>query len=160
MKNSKGDIEFEIIDDGLNTTTWKASATGAGEVEEKTDNQKKMVATGYSTNTAVHEENVRDSVIKGEFKVGSDEIDEFLSENDRGEKIKKIVEDIKEARKQTFKKNVEKENSAIEDPYAEKHVCCGNKAELVMNKMAIIYGFIDSLRDDLTIAEVKKRFFE
>ena len=99
MKNSKGDIEFEIIDDGLNNMEWKVSATDSGEVEEKIDNQKRMIITGPSTNTAVDEENVKDSIIKGEFKVGSDEIDEFLSENDRGEKIKKIVEDIKEAKK-------------------------------------------------------------
>lgn len=99
MKNSKGDIELEIIDDGLSKTTWNVSANGTDEVAENADNQKKMVITGSSTNTAVDEENVKDSIIKGEFKVGSDEIDEFLSENDRGEKIKKVVEDIKEAKK-------------------------------------------------------------
>ena len=58
MKNSKGDIEFEIIDDGLSTATWNVSATGTDKVAENVDNQKKMVITGHSTNTAVDEENV------------------------------------------------------------------------------------------------------
>lgn len=226
MKNSKGDIELEIIDDGLSKTTWNVSANGTDEVAENADNQKKMVITGSSTNTAVDEENVKDSIIKGEFKVGSDEIDEFLSENDRGEKIKKVVEDIKEAkkngainvytgqdvaekkanqksmadtffedkerlkcikeqvgdvikaeedckqngtpfidaykeaRKQSVKKRIEE--LAETDGLRTENCSCGrnNKAEKTMAKMAIIYDFIDSLRDDLTIAEVKRRFFK
>lgn len=248
MKNSNGDIEFEIIDDGLSKATWNVSTTGTDEVAENGDKQKKMVITGSSTNTAVDEENVKDSVITGEFKVGSDEIDEFLSENDRGEKIKKIVENIKEAkklekrsnkldgyckedgltrdivdgainiyagrdieekkakqmlmadtffedkerlecikeqvgdvikaeedckqngtpfidaykeaRKQSVKKRIEE--LAETDGLRTENCSCGsnNKAEKTMAKMAIIYDFIDSLRDDLTIGEVKRRFFE
>lgn len=226
MKNSNGDIEFEIIDDGLRNEKWHVSANGTDEEAENGDKQKKMVITGSSTNTAVDEENVKDSVITGEFKVGSDEIDEFLSEKDRSEKIKKIVEDIKEAkkngainiytgrdiaekktkqknaadtfledkerlkcikeqvgdvikaeedckqngmpfidaykeaRKQSVKKRIEE--LAETDGLRAENCSCGSnsKAEKTMAKMAIIYDFIDSLRDDLTIAEVKRRFFE
>lgn len=248
MKNSKGDIEFEIIDDGLSNATWNVSATGTDEEAESGDKQKKMVITGSSTNTAVDEENVKDSVITGEFKVGSDEIDEFLSEKDRGKKIKKLADGIKEAeklekisnrlneycrengvardiingainiytgrdiaekktkqknaadtfledkerlkcikeqvgdvikaeedckqngmpfidaykeaRKQSVKKRIEE--LAETDGLRTENCSCGsnNKAEKTMAKMAIIYDFIDSLRDDLTIAEVKRRFFK
>ena len=71
-----------------------------------------------------------------------------------------FIDAYKEARKQSVKKRIEE--LAETDGLRTENRSCGmnNKAEKTMAKMAIIYDFIDSLRDDLTIAEVKRRFFE
>lgn len=198
MKNSKGDIEIEIIDDGLSKTTWNVSANGTDEVAENADNQKKMVITGSSTNTAVDEE-LADGIKEAEKleklsnklneyckKNGIAEnkakqknaADTFLEDKERLKCIKEQVGDVikaeedckqngmpfidayKEARKQSVKKRIEE--LAETDGLRTENCSCGsnNKAEKTMAKMAIIYDFIDSLRDDLTIAEVKRRFFK
>ena len=198
MKNSNGDIEFEIIDDGLSKKTWNVSATGTDEVAENVDKQKKMVITGSSTNTAVDEE-LADGIKEAEkLEKLSNKLNEyckkngiaenkakqnnaadiFLENKERLECIKEQVGDVikaeedckqngtpfidayKEARKQSVKERMEE--LAETDGLRTENCSCGrnNKAEKTMAKMAIIYDFIDSLRDDLTIAEVKRRFFE
>lgn len=197
MKNSKGDIEFEIIDDGLSKSTWNVSTNCTDEVSENVDNQKKMVITGSSTNTAVDEE-LADGIKEAEkLEKLSNKLNEyckkngiaenkakqnnaadiFLENKERLECIKEQVGDVikaeedckqngtpfidayKEARKQSVKERIEE--LAETDGLRTENCSCGrnNKAEKTMAKMAIIYDFIDSLRDDLTIAEVKRRFF-
>ena len=197
MKNSNGDIEFEIIDDGLSKKTWNVSANGTDEVADNVDKQKKMVITGPSTNTAVDEE-LADGIKEAEkLEKLSNKLNEyckkngiaenkakqnnaadiFLENKERLECIKEQVGDVikaeedckqngtpfidayKEARKQSVKERIEE--LAETDGLRTENCSCGrnNKAEKTMAKMAIIYDFIDSLRDDLTIAEVKRRFF-
>jgi hypothetical protein len=206
MKNSNGDIEFEIIDDGLRNGKWHVSANGTDEEAENGDKQKKMVITGSSANTAVDEENVKKrsdnlneyckengltrDTIDGAINIyaGRDiaekeakqilMADTFFDDKERLKCIKEQVGDVikaeadckqngtpfidayKEARKQSVKKRIEE--LAETDGLRTENCSCGsnNKAEKTMEKMAIIYDFIDSLRDDLTIAEVKRRFFE
>ena len=215
MKNSNGDIEFEIIDDGLSKKTWNVSANGTDEVADNGNKQKKMVITGPSTNTAVDEEladgikeaekleklsnklneyckknGLKRDTIDGAINIyaGRDiaenkakqnnAADIFLENKERLECIKEQVGDVikaeedckqngtpfidayKEARKQSVKERIEE--LAETDGLRTENCSCGsnNKAEKTMAKMAIIYDFIDSLRDDLTIAEVKRRFFE
>lgn len=198
MKNSKGDIEFEIIDDGLRNEKWHVSANGTDEEAENVDKQRKMVITGHSTNTAVDEE-LADGIKEAEkLEKLSNKLNEyckkngiaenkakqnnaadiFLENKERLECIKEQVGDVikaeedckqngmpfidayKEARKQSVKKRIEE--LAETDGLRTENCSCGsnNKAEKTMAKMAIIYDFIDSLRDDLTIAEVKRRFFK
>lgn len=198
MKNSKGDIEFEIIDDGLRNEKWHVSANGTDEEAENVDKQRKMVITGHSTNTAVDEE-LADGIKEAEkLEKLSNKLNEyckkngiaenkakqnnaadiFLENKERLECIKEQVGDVikaeedckqngtpfidayKEVRKQSVKKRIEE--LAETDGLRTENCSCGsnNKAEKTMAKMAIIYDFIDSLRDDLTIAEVKRRFFE
>lgn len=198
MKNSKGDIEFEIIDDGLRNEKWHVSANGTDEEAENVDKQRKMVITGHSTNTAVDEE-LADGIKEAEkLEKLSNKLNEYCKENgiaenkakqnnaadiflenkERLECIKEQVGDVikaeedckqngmpfidayKEVRKQSVKKRIEE--LAETDGLRTENCSCGmnNKAEKTMAKMAIIYDFIDSLRDDLTIAEVKRRFFE
>lgn len=198
MKNSKGDIEFEIIDDGLRNEKWHVSANGTDEEAENVDKQRKMVITGHSTNTAVDEE-LADGIKEAEkLEKLSNKLNEyckkngiaenkakqnnaadiFLENKERLECIKEQVGDVikaeedckqngtpfidayKEARKQSVKERIEE--LAETDGLRTENCSCGrnNKAEKTMAKMAIIYDFIDSLRDDLTIAEVKRRFFE
>jgi arsenate reductase-like glutaredoxin family protein len=197
MKNSKGDIEFEIIDDGLRNEKWHVSANGTDEEAENVDKQRKMVITGHSTNTAVDEE-LADGIKEAEkLEKLSNKLNEyckkngiaenkakqnnaadiFLENKERLECIKEQVGDVikaeedckqngtpfidayKEVRKQSVKKRIEE--LAETDDLRTENCSCGsnNKAEKTMAKMAIIYDFIDSLRDDLTIAEVKRRFF-
>jgi len=215
MKNSNGDIEFEIIDDGLSKKTWNVSANCTDEVAGNVDKQKKMVITGPSTNTAVDEE-LADGIKEAKkLEKRSDNLNEYCKENgltrdtidgainiyagrdieekkakqmlmadtffedkERLKCIKEQVGDVikaeedckqngtpfidayKEARKQSVKKRIEELTET--DGLRTENCSCGmnNKAEKTMEKMAIIYDFIDSLRDDLTIAEVKRRFFE
>lgn len=197
MKNSKGDIEFEIIDDGLRNEKWHVSANGTDEEAENVDKQRKMVITGHSTNTAVDEE-LADGIKEAEkLEKLSNKLNEyckkngiaenkakqnnaadiFLENKERLECIKEQVGDVikaeedckqngtpfidayKEVRKQSVKKRIEE--LAETDGLRTENCSCGsnNKAEKTIAKMAIIYDFIDSLRDDLTIAEVKRRFF-
>lgn len=197
MKNSKGDIEFEIIDDGLRNEKWHVSANGTDEEAENVDKQRKMVITGHSTNTAVDEE-LADGIKEAEkLEKLSNKLNEYCKENgiaenkakqnnaadiflenkERLECIKEQVGDVikaeedckqngtpfidayKEVRKQSVKKRIEE--LAETDGLRTENCSCGsnNKAEKTMAKMAIIYDFIDSLRDDLTIGEVKRRFF-
>lgn len=146
MKNSNGDIEFEIIDDGLRNGKWHVSANGTDEEAENKAKQKCMADTFL-------EDEERLKCIKEQ--VG----DVIKAEEDCKQNGTPFIDAYKEARKQSVKERIEE--LAETDGLRTENCSCGsnNKAEKTMAKMAIIYDFIDSLRDDLTIAEVKRRFF-
>lgn len=147
MKNSKGDIEFEIIDDGLRNEKWHVSANGTDEVAENADKQKNAADTFLED--------------KERLKCIKEQVDDVIkAEEECKQNGTPFIDAYKEARKQSCKKVAEEENTIDGGSCSENSVCSVNKAEKVTSKMAIIYDFIDSLRDDLTIAEVKRRFFE